>query len=167
MKASSPSGEWVFDGGGGSLAIAVGGAVVPNLILYAEFLIAGSAESTVERNQDPVTDMRVGGADVYGVGPGIAYYFDPVNIFLAATILYGRAVVDDTTSKRNLFESKWGSVFELLLGKEWWVSDNWGLGVSVQAILANLQGKAPIQAGELVPDWKVSSFSLLFSATYN
>jgi hypothetical protein len=167
MKASSPSGEWVFDGGGASFGIAVGGAVVPNLIVYAEFLVAGAAEPTVERNQDPVAGIRVGGSDVYGVGPGIAYYFDPANIFLAATILYGRARITDTTNENNLFETESGKVFELLLGKEWWVSDNWGLGVSAQAILATLRGRAPIQADELVPEWKVSSFSLLFSATYN
>jgi hypothetical protein len=167
MKASSPSGEWVFDGEGASFGIAVGGAVVPNLIVYLEFLIAGAAEPTVEQNSDSITNLRVGGSDVYGVGPGIAYYFDPVNVFLAATILYGRARITDTTTENNLFETKSGRVFELLLGKEWWVSDNWGLGASVQAILATLQGKAPIQAGELVPEWKVSSFSLLFSATYN
>jgi hypothetical protein len=58
-------------------------------------------------------------------------------------------------------------VFEALVGKEWWVSDNWGLGLSGQMVPGTFRGKDPDLTLGLVPSWKATAFSLLFSATYN
>ena len=49
-----------------------------------------------------------------------------------------------------------------MLGKEWWVSRNWGLGIAGGLFTASLKDKN-------VPGltWSAGAASLLFSATYN
>ena len=71
-------------------------------------------------------------------------------------------------SNGNVLEkSKTGLALEALFGKEWWVSDNWGLGLSGQVILGRMQGKDVDMTLLEVPTWTAKAFSLLFSATYN
>jgi hypothetical protein len=155
-----------YNGSGASLAAAFGYSLTPHLILYAEFLIAGAADATVKMNGISTnTGQSSLGTDVSGVGAGAAYYFGP-NLFTAATILDAQIDVTDS-SGATLLESDSGLGLELLFGKEWWASDNWGLGVSAQFIFASMKGKDVDLVLNQVPTWHVTSFSLLFSATYN
>jgi hypothetical protein len=166
LSADSTRDNWEFKGGGASLALALGAALDQHFILYGEFFVAGSSSPDVNHNGATAGTVAGGGSDVYGIGPGMAYYFEPVNIFVAATLALAKVRVysaDDT----NLQQSKWGAALEVLLGKEWWVSDNWSLGVSGQMILGTMNGEHPVEAGGQIPTWKVTSFSLLFSTTYN
>ena len=105
------------------------------------------------------------GTDVIGIGPGTARYFGP-NLFVAGTALFATAQLTDDDG--NAIESsRLGFALELLAGKEWWVSDNWGLGASAQLILGIMGGKDPDPNLNAVPRWNTTSFSLLMSATYN
>jgi len=61
--------------------------------------------------------------------------------------------------------SAWGFTFEGLFGKEWWVSDNWGLGVCGQVLLGAMKDRP--ESHESVPTWRLTVFSVLFSASYN
>ena len=101
-----------------------------------------------------------------GVGLGAAYYFGP-NIFAAATVLDSSIDVTDQNGN-TLLDSHDGLGLELLFGKEWWASDNWGLGVCGQLIVASMKGKDSDPVLNQVPStWHATSLSLLFSATYN
>lgn len=82
----------------------------------------------------------------YGFGGGATYYLMPHNLFWSAS--WGMSGSYDDTSVVG-----WGAAH--LVGKEWWVSSNWSLGVAGQFLYAD-HG-----------DEEAASLGVLFSATYN
>jgi hypothetical protein len=128
-----------FHGSAGSFAFALGGAVSDNLILYGEGI--GQQVETGELKLDYDHYRRDGGRDVngsmglYGGGPGFAYYFMPYNTYVSGTLLFTRLVwseddLDEEDSEEDNVLSEPGVGLSLSIGKEWWVSSNWGLGVA-------------------------------------
>lgn len=166
LTGTAGSDTVTYNGSGASLAAAFGYSITPHLILYAEFLIAGAADVAVKMNGVLTnTGQSNLGTDITAVGAGAAYYFGP-NVFAAATVLDAHIDITDSNDA-NLLQSDNGLGLELLFGKEWWASDNWGLGVSGQFIFASMKGKDVDLVLNQVPTWHATSFSLLFSATYN
>ena len=165
LSAQAGGSTIAYSGNGGSLGVAAGYSVIPNLALYVELLAAGAVEADVSRDRGNSSQSRLG-TDIYGLGAGAAYYFG-ANFFAATSLLLGYVAVTDPEGGTPAFRSDTGLVFEALFGKEWWVSDNWGLGVSGQVILASLAGRNPDATLTVVPSWKATAFCLLFSATYN
>jgi hypothetical protein len=165
LSTSSQGSSVDFKGGGASFAFALGLSVTPHLVVYLEGLEASSSNPDIT-----VGGMASGSVDgdgnVLGVGPGLAYYFGTTNIFLAGTLLAAKAELTDHNSNA-ITSSKWGVGWEGLVGKEWWVSDNWGLGVSGQLIVASMKGKDPVAFDATIPSWTALSLAVLFSATYN
>jgi hypothetical protein len=161
-RASGETAEYA--GSGASFAIALGYSITPHLVLYYEFLVCGASQADTKRN-----GVGTGGAaldtNLFGMGPGAAYYFWP-NVFVATSFLLAQAQINDTNGNL-LDESKGGFAFEALVGKEWWASDNWGLGISGQMVLGSMKGKDSDLTIGAVPSWHATAFSLLFSATYN
>ena len=145
---------------GASLAssLAIGGAIAPNLILYGGFV--DSSLFSPDYKVDGTTVTKGGSSILFsGFGPGLAYYFMPSNLYLAGTLLLGRlgqaAPGGATISYR-------GPGLEALLGKEWWVSENWGLGVTAQIVAAQLPAQGIDDAA-----FNVVQAALLVSATFN
>jgi hypothetical protein len=56
--------------------------------------------------------------------------------------------------------TKTGFGFNLMVGKEWWVSDNWGLGVALQLLLAGAKDRDGTE-------WDSGALAVLFTATHN
>jgi hypothetical protein len=52
------------------------------------------------------------------------------------------------------------------VGKEWWVSENWGVGAALQFMAATMKDHQ-VFAGDSKPTWTAIGFALLFSATFN
>jgi len=146
-------------GAGAAFGISIGGAVAPNVILYA----AGFDDVAIDPNirygslSGPAGDATAG---VYGFGPGVAIYFMPVNVYLSATVALSHIIVEQHDA--DIARSNWGPGISLMLGKEWWASDHWGLGVALQVY----GGRIPA-GGDGNPTWSVGALSLAFSATYN
>jgi len=164
LSARSGGNTVEYGGGGASAAIAFGYSITPHFVPYIELLAAGAVDLDTRVNGTSPRSSSLGN-NVFGVGPGAASYFGP-NLFVAATLLVAYCEVTD--SKGNtLVRSDNGLAFEALFGKEWWTSDNWGLGVSGQMIFGAMKGRDPDLMLETVPSWRTSQFSLLFSATYN
>jgi hypothetical protein len=113
------------------LALAVGVAITPRVVLFGEL-----AESQVWQpgGMGPVDFNLV------AVGPGLTYYLDPSNFFLSASLgvsQFGwRAETMDTRYGGS--GSTRGLTGRFSVGKEWWVSSNWGLGLAAEALLAKL-----------------------------
>jgi hypothetical protein len=149
-----------YVGGGVSSGLAIGGAIGRNLVLYAAFFGTNTSSP----------DKQVAGTSVNGdlneigvgaFGPGLAYYFQRCNLYLSATFgLAGFAAMDAGGVKVD--SSKSGGAFDFMVGKEWWVSRDWGLGIAGELMTASLKDKN-------VPGltWSASGLSILFSATYN
>jgi hypothetical protein len=57
--------------------------------------------------------------------------------------------------------SEKGVGFQFRIGKEWWVSEEWGLGIAASYLRASI----PEKGGN--DDWAVNNFALTFTATYN
>jgi hypothetical protein len=149
-----------YAGGGSSTGIAIGGVVGCNLVLY------GAAFGTSTANPDKQvagtsTTGDLGSIGVGAIGPGLSYYFEHLNLYVSATFGLAGFSADDNSGFR-VDESRSGTAFELMLGKEWWVSPNWGLGIAGELFTASLKDKN-------VPGltWSAGAASILFSATYN
>jgi hypothetical protein len=176
MSSSTKGTDSSIAGTSGGFDLAVGAALNPSLIIYGTFIDSVIRKPTFEASGPDLSNASngmltgtttIGGVDgntaVVGLGGGVAYYF-PSNLFLAGSLLASRVGVEDS-SGNTLAKSDWGFTFEGQVGKEWWVSDNWGLGVAGRLLLGAMQDH-PL-ATESVPTWYLTSFSVLFSATYN
>ena len=69
---------------------------------------------------------------------------------------------DDTHGTRGVDSSRSGTALELMVGKEWWVSANWGMGIAGEFVGASMTDKNTPGL-----TWSASSLSVLLSATYN
>jgi hypothetical protein len=148
--------------GGLTLAnsIQIGGAVSDNVIIFGESGGVTITNASVKVFDEEVDDPGDVSILFGGIGPGITYYFMPDNIYISVTILAHIANVDVESSK--LAESNIGFGFNFMAGKEWWVGEQWGLGVS-------LYFRYGSQSDKEVEDMTISgySFGALFSATFN
>jgi hypothetical protein len=165
MNTTSNGQSLKISGGSVSIGLAVGGAIAENLIIYGT--LTGTSISS--------PDVSVGGsslgpgsgsADIFGLGIGLAYYLEPLNLYLAGSLLASQIELDDSAGNQT-DATDLGVGGEGIIGKEWWVSENWGLGVAGQVIVASMKGKDTLGTGATQPTWTTSAFSVLFSATFN
>jgi hypothetical protein len=82
----------------------------------------------------------------------------PVNIYLAGSVGIGQAVFEDGRGDRE--GSDIGIVFDAMVGKEWWVGTEWGLGVAGQFIYLRAED-------DIFGDVNGIALNAMFSATYN
>lgn len=147
-----------MDGSTGDINLAIGGVITPNLAIHgtlfgwlvsdpkAEF--PGTGSGTLEN-----VDLSLS-----AIGAGITYYLMPANIYFSGSIGAGELTID---VKGLSISTDTGLAADLTIGKEWWVGDNWGLGV------AGGFGFHMISDGGSPEDWKGTSFGIRFSATRN
>jgi hypothetical protein len=166
MSASASGSDIVVSGGSVGLGVAVGGAITEHLVIYGAFAFTTIGSPTV--SVDGMSSDNGGvSADSVGFGAGVAYYLEPANVYLAGTLLANEIEIDDSNGN-TLGKTKLGVGVEALIGKEWWVSDNWGLGVAGQFLWASMKDNDDGGlTGGVTPTWTSTSFSVLFSATYN
>jgi len=149
-----------YAGGGSSTGIAIGGVIAHDLILY------GTAFGTSTANPDKQVGGvskpgDVGSIGVGAIGPGMAYYFEHLNLYLSAAFGLAGFTMNDGNGFR-IDTSRSGTALELIVGKEWWVSRDWGLGIAAELMGASLKDKNTPGLS-----WSAGSGALLFSATYN
>jgi len=149
-----------FSGSSADVNLAIGGMVTPKLALHATLI--GWMTSGPEIK---VCDGRceTGSSDdldfsLSGFGGGVTYYFMPSNFYLSGSICAAQLTL--TVDNASL-DSDYGPAIDITAGKEWWVSDSWGLGV------AGSFGYHSIGFAEFDSKWSGPSFAVRFSATYN
>lgn len=149
-----------MSGGGGAFSVAVGGAVVPNLILGGEIWGVGVSEPEARDWDGTRYDMIDTTLSAYGLGPRITYYAMPVNLYFSLTPSFTQLALSDDYSEYSE-ESRWGFGLRGAIGKEWFVSPRWGLGL---AGVMHASGNKWPEGG---PRWKTWGAGLVFSASYN
>ena len=150
-----------YSGGGSSMGIALGGAISRHLILFATAFGNDTANPNYQLNGASMSTF-VGEIHVAAVGPGLAYYFEQTNIYLSGAFgLAGYEVRNMNDGSRSNWSSS-GAALELMVGKEWWVSRDWGLGIAAELFTASM--KDALTPGAT---WSAGAASILFSATYN
>lgn len=157
----SELGELSFSGISGNTTLGIGYAVVENLIINLDIFASAVTDPTVE-----IDGEDYGEADaevrITNIGIGATYYIMPTNIYLAGSIALASGSIK---SGRVSIESDTGYGINVAIGKEWWVSDNWGIGVAGQLFHTVLPDEDLI-TGEVL-DFKTTSIAILFSATFN
>jgi hypothetical protein len=97
--------------------------------------------------------------NLLSVGPGIAYYFMPSNVFISGAAMLSE--LDVNANDDTIWETSTGIALAVTIGKEWWVSDNWALGVAGELVVAVLP---PEDHGYT---WGAGAVNVAFTATYN
>ena len=158
-SASSSRGK--LSGGSLFIDMALGGSVTPNLVVYGEIVGHSILSPTYEMNGVSTTwDSTT--VDLYGLGPGVAYYFMPLNLYLAGALLMQWVVLGDSNnSDVSTRLTNLGVGFNLMVGKEWWVSSDWGLGVAGAFLFGSAKDRYQDTR------WNSSGFAVFLSATYN
>lgn len=151
--------DMTLSGWGQPFALSAGFAVTGNLILFGEFFGAQVRAPTVNSGWGLVD------FDLMGLGPGVRYYLMPSNVFASCSLLVSELSYRD----ENPLDSRYGTSFvssrgltgRLSLGKELWISSNWGLGIAGELLLGRM--------GEPDGDgsWTARGLSVIASASFN
>jgi hypothetical protein len=140
------------------LGLAVGGAVAEDWILAAEAwggfgpapkFTSGSATATT-----PDSTFYVN-----GLGLAVVHYFMPSNVYLSLCPGIARLSLE---TQNVTGQTQYGFGAKLAVGKEWWVSDHWGLGVAAE-VLFSLNS----DSGTNSPTWTTLGGGPTFGATFN
>lgn len=149
LKASGTSGLFNF---------AIGGAIKENLILHFDASGVSVTDPTVKLNGASTTAN--GDFSTSLIGIGLTNYFDS-NVYLTAAVGIAKSKFK---SNGITYETDNGYGVNLMLGKEWMVSNKWGLGIATQFLYTSCPD--PLGNGTET-DLNTTSFGVLFSATYN
>jgi hypothetical protein len=149
-----------FDGGAGEFSVAVGYNVRPGLILGGQYWGSTAMDPDLERNGTSLNlnDVTL---TLSGIGLNVTYYFMPLNLYIQAT----PSITMLTAEFGNIeAETDTGFGVRFAVGKEWWVSDNWALGLNAQfAFSMNDEDVSGGGSGT----WDSRWYGLAFSATYD
>jgi hypothetical protein len=142
---------------GGSFSM--GSAIGENLILHGDLWL--SVVSTEQGSYQPYKEF---GTVVIGVG--LTYYWMPHNFYLtgslgmASSFLVMRDHLADLSDEDRTSEAIHGAGLSVTAGKEWWVSDNWAVGVAMQVEFTYAEG----EDNDLI--LRHGGAKVLFCATY-
>ena len=159
----------------------IGGSINPNWSIHYNASAIGASADTPESvkqygydNTTYVVAARGIGATYYFVSdnPYLSnLYISPEYRFEAAAVLRSERKQANrifTTTEDNTYS---GSGFGLTVGKEWWLSPDWGIGLALFYHSDSLDGDKYTNSDnvkfELESSAKVNHFGFLFSATYN
>ena len=154
-----------FTGTGAQFDLKIGGAIKENLFLHATITSNSMMGPSITYNglSQKASD-KVSLGEVM-VGAGITYYIMPSNIYLTGSLGLGSfSITNEETN--SIGSTNKGFSMQLGIGKEWWVSKKWGLGVELtygKTNLTNSPGSSSIISEQL----DSNNLGILFSATFN
>ena len=150
--------DFTLSGPTGVARIKAGGAITENFIIYGVYGVFNIEDPKIEYGDYSGTADGLS-LTYYDLGIGICYYFMPINIYISADIASSKG---ELTGYGFKGETESGVSFTFSLGKEWWVSDNWGLGVALILSGASMDD-GPGSDAEITH----SFVGVAFTATYN
>lgn len=153
---SDPSLPLKFSGLGNDINGAVGAVVFDNFALHATVFGCLLPKPDVELFGQ--TEQFQGNIILSVLGVGFTYYIMPINICFSPSIGMGRLTIED---EEEAADTDMGPAVDVTLGKEWWVSNEWGLGASGSF------GYHHIKEANINEYFSGISFSLRFTATFN
>jgi hypothetical protein len=157
---STGSADGTISGVAGVAGVSIGGAVAENLILSAHIYDAVSTNPSASLGGTTVNTSN-SSLTMFGIGPELTYYFMPNNVYVSGTLALSRMTMNSNGRDAS---TDWGIGSRVSLGKEWWVSSHWGLGLSGHISYAANNDPTSNGNGNLMSSWAVGA---AFSATYN
>lgn len=167
------AGSWdniTYSGPGGILDFKIGGAVAENFILSFDVIgrnVPGPDLETVGGTTELDEDVILSDGTL---GLGLTYYVMPANIFFSGTVGVGRFVLTNPTEDADddeTVETNAGLSLHAKIGKEWWVSDNWGLGVAAGYGFLGAERNENDSDSDFNGDYSSHKFYVLFNTTFN
>jgi len=161
QKYDGTSNDMEVKGVSASFNFQVGSTIADNLVAYGE--IGGFTITNPDIEISGKTyDTEDTKASSFGFGGGLTYYFMPINIFITGSLQAAKVNIEykkgNTTYKG---ETDIGIGAFAGVGKEWWISDDWGLGAAVFFSYSNVPDK-----GSSNITIASTSFGVAFSATF-
>lgn len=155
--------DYKYAGTGAQFDLKIGGAIKENLILHATLTsnTLTGPKITSSGSTDKATNKLTIGEGM--IGAGVTYYIMPSNIFLSSSLGIGNFTLVDTSNETDISTER-GFSMQLKVGKEWWVSKNWGLGVALTYGKTNLTNKPGYGVEEKMNS---NNIGILFNATLN
>ncbi|MCL2651426.1 MAG: hypothetical protein FWD60_10445 [Candidatus Azobacteroides sp.] len=154
-----------YSGAGGQFDLKIGGAIKENLILHATLISNALTGPKVTYNgyTETVTDnMSIN--EVMSLGGGLTYYFMPNNIFVSGTVGIGSFSITDSSDSSINVSTDNGFSMQLKVGKEWWISRKWGLGVALTYGSTSVNNRPSSNINEKINS---NRFGIVFNATLN
>ncbi len=143
----------------GELGLAIGGAVAENVLLAGHLWGTSVVSPTITSRGAAIPTGGDFSVSLFGVGPSFDYYFMPHNVYVTVTPSLTWVRFSDAF---NSFDTAAGFGTRLALGKEWWMTGHWGLGLA--GWFAFSFNKESDAGG---PTWRTYAGGLGFSATFN
>jgi hypothetical protein len=156
-SASQDGASATISGLAGAFGIAFGGAVAEDQIIAFHIWDAVATNPSFTYNGATTTNTN---SSLAFVAVGAEYTaYSQGNYYFSITPSLSRVTLTLNGTSEDM---SWGFGIRLGLGKEWWVSDHWGLG-----LVGHLSLTANQDSGVNPPTWIGWSGTLAFSATYN
>jgi hypothetical protein len=146
------------DGPAGEFSVAVGYNVAPGFIVGGQLwgVSAADPDVSVRRGTFGTDDVTL---SLSGIGVNLTYYLIPQNIYLQATPSFTTLTIEEDDVE---VDTDVGFGMRFAVGKEWWVSDSWALGLNAQfAFSSNDLDRGG--GGSFDSRW----YGVAFSATYD
>ncbi|MEM9189445.1 MAG: tetratricopeptide repeat protein [Myxococcota bacterium] len=112
---------------GTNLKLMVGWAFLENLILQLEVFGGTMVAGTVELTGNEIDSDSVE-YSATTIALGATYYFMPLNLYISGSFGIAFANIEGQVGDP---EASPGFGMALLIGKEWWIGEDWGFGVAV------------------------------------
>jgi hypothetical protein len=143
-----------------AFSLDLGGSLVPNLILHGRFASVVVADPSMEVRGDDLIRADDSTAVAFLIGPGLTYYFMPFNVYLSLVIGLSWLDLHYIGGESGLTDAGLG--FNLDMGKEWWLTRHWALGIGLRFWFSHTHD----EIDKVRYTDQFTSLSLLFSATY-
>ena len=153
--------EITISGASSNTTIEIGYALRENFIVNLDMFGGVMVDPELGINGEVIgeTDAEV---TISNLGLGLTYYIMPSNFYLSGS--FGLSIAQIETDYTT-FETDLGYGLNIMVGKEWWVSDNWGIGIATHLFYSRVPDKDDLIEEELYLN--TASIGILFSATYN
>jgi len=155
--------DMTLTGLAGVLRVQIGGTIATNLALFGETSAFVISDPTMEWQNTPGT-LENADLSISDIGAGLTYYFMPSNMYISGTVVLSRDKIELKDLDRAA-TTEMGYGFYFSVGKEWWVSSEWGMGVAGFGYYSQTTDKDESSQTEYTV--KNTVFGVVFSATYH
>jgi opacity protein-like surface antigen len=171
-SAESDNNDYELSGQSQLYDFALGYAVVDNIILFTNMRLEAAMNFNAEKNGTNLDDSTSNESiSFYDFGIGLSYYLLSTNFYFSGgfsvnSVTYSNIISDTNGKREGDVYSFSGIGLNLSAGYEWWVSDNWGLGIAIYYHQSSSKSLESYPYNESF-DFKNRTFGIAFSATYN
>lgn len=152
-----------MDGIGSVFDFKIGGAIKENMILHATLAstsMSGPKVTSSGKTERTSNNLTVGESMI---GVGLTYYIVHSNYFFSSSVGVGNFTLFDSDNMVSVSTDR-GFALQIKVGKEWWISKRWALGLAFTYGKTKLINRPESHIEEYMDS---NNFGILFNATLN